>query len=78
MLENQTGEFYFKQMKCSQRIKFVRNFISYTKNKNSKYNFMKEKYFDFYSFLSSAFIFSSTKEGYNYWFTIINKIYYQK
>ena len=24
MLENQTGEYYFKQMKCSQKMKFKR------------------------------------------------------
>ena len=31
MLENQTGEYYFKQMKCSQKMKFKRNFIEYQK-----------------------------------------------
>ena len=72
--ENQTGEFYFRQMKCSQRIKFVRNFISYTKNKNSKYDFMKEEYFDFYSFACSSFVFCYTKEGHRYWYDIIYEI----
>lgn len=28
MSENQTGEYYFKQMKCSQRIKFKRNLLN--------------------------------------------------
>lgn len=28
MLENQTGEYYFKQMKCSQKIKFKRNLLN--------------------------------------------------
>ena len=76
MLENQTGEYYFKQMKCSQKMKFKRNFIEYQK-KRALENFnsiMVQNFLDFETFVLSSFIFSDTKEGYEYWFSIIAKI----
>lgn len=76
MLENQTGEYYFKQMKCSQKMKFKRNFIEY-QEKTALENFnsiMVQNFLDFETFVLSSFIFSDTKEGDEYWFSVIAKI----
>ena len=75
MLENQTGEYYFKQMKCSQRIKFKRNLIKYQSRFSENFNsYMLEKFQDFEIFISCSFIFSETKEGFRYWDDLIKKI----
>ena len=76
MLENQTGEYYFKQMKCSQRIKFKRNFIEYQKRTGLKSfnSIMSQNFLDFENFVLSSFVFSDTKEGHEYWFSVIAKI----
>ena len=76
MLENQTGEYYFKQMKCSQKIKFKRDFIEYQK-KTGQISFnsiMLQNFLNFETFAMSSFVFSNTKEGHEYWFSIIAKI----
>lgn len=75
MLENQTGEYYFKQMKCSQRIKFKRNLIKYRFRFSENFNsYMLEKFQDFKIFVSCSFIFSETKEGFRYWDDLIKEI----
>ena len=67
MLENQTGEYYFKQMKCSQKIKFKRNLLN-------KYPFPKvffrEKYSSFENMVCAAFVWDETKQGYVYWYNV--------
>ena len=76
MLKNQTGKYYFKQMKCSQKMKFKRNFIEYQKRFLLK-NFdsiMSQKFPTFEAFVKSSFIFSDTKEGFCYWNYLTNKI----
>ena len=79
MLENQTGEYYFKQMKYSQRIKFKKNLIKYQSRFSENFNsIMIEKFQNFEIFVSCFFIFSKTKEGNNYWFNIIKEISQQK
>lgn len=76
MLENQKGEYYFKQMNCSQKMKFKRNFIEYQKRTYQKsFDFiMSQKFPTFKYFLKSSFIFSDTKEGFCYWNYLTNKI----
>ena len=76
MLENQTGEYYFKQMKCSQKMKFKRNFIEYQKRTYQKTfdSIMSQKFIVFEFFVKSSFIFSDTKEGFQYWIYLIKEI----
>lgn len=76
MLENQKGEYYFKQMNCSQKIKFKRNFIEYQKETYHKtFDFiMLQKFPTFEAFVKSSFIFLNTKEGFGYWNYLANKI----
>ena len=75
MLENQTGEYYFKQMKCSQKIKFKKNLIKYLPRFSLNFNStMLQKFQNFENFVLSSFIFSETKEGSEYWFNLITKI----
>ena len=75
MLENQTGEYYFKQMKCSQKIKFKKNLIKYLPRFSLNFNsIMLRKFQNFENFVLSSFIFSETKEGNEYWFNLITKI----
>ena len=76
MLENQTVEYYFKQMNCSQKMKFKRNFIEYQKRTYQKsFDFiMSQKLPNFEAFVKSSFIFSDTKEGFCYWNYLTNKI----
>ena len=76
MLENQTGEYYFKQMKCSQKMKFKRNFIEYQKRTDQKTfdSIMSRKFNLFENFVKSFFIFLYTKEGHEYWLDVIKKI----
>lgn len=76
MLENQTGEYYFKQMKCSQKMKFKRNFIEYQKRTYQKTfnSIMSQKFNLFEIFVKSSFIFLDTKEGFQYWIYLIKEI----
>lgn len=76
MLENQTGEYYFKQMKCSQKMKFKRNFIEYQKGTYQKTfdSIMAQKFNLFEIFIKSSFIFLDTKEGFQYWIQLIKEI----
>ena len=75
MLENQTGEYYFKQMKCSQKMKFKRNLIKYRSRFSESFNsFMLQKFQDFEIFSLSSFTFSETKEKHEYWLDVIKKI----
>ena len=76
MLKNQTGEYYFKQMKCSQKMKFKRNFIKYQKRTYQKSfdSIMSQKFPTFETFVKSSFIFLDTKEGFGYWSHLANKI----
>ena len=76
MLENQTGEYYFKQMKCSQKMKFKRNFIEDQKRTYQKSfdSIMSQKFPTFEVFVKSSFIFLDTKEGFGYWNHLANKI----
>ena len=75
MLENQTGEYYFKQMKCSQKIKFKRNLIKYLPRFSLNFNsIMLRNFRNFRNFVLSSFILSETKEGSEYWLNIITKI----
>ena len=67
MLENQTGEYYFKQMKCSQKIKFKRNLLnkfSYSKH------FFRENHSSFENMIYAAFVWDETKQGYVYWYNV--------
>ena len=76
MLENQTGEYYFNQMKCSQKMKFKRNFIEYQKRTYQRTfdSIMSQKFNLFEIFVKSSFIFSDTKEGFQYWIYLIKEI----
>lgn len=83
MLENQKGEYYFKQMNCSQKMKFKRNFIEYQKRTYQKSfdsiqksfdSIMFQKFPTFEAFVKSSFIFLDTKEGFGYWNHLANKI----
>ena len=76
MLENQKGEYYFNQMKCSQKMKFKRNFIEYQKRTYQKTfdSIMSQKFPTFEAFVKSSFIFSDTKEVFSYWNHLANKI----
>ena len=75
MLKNQTGEYYFKQMKCSQKIKFKRNLIKYLPRFSLNFNsIMLRNFRNFRNFVLSSFILSETKEGSEYWLNIITKI----
>ena len=55
MLENQKGEYYFNQMKCSQKMKFKRNFIEYQKRTYQKSfdSIMSQKFPTFEAFIIS-------------------------
>ena len=77
--ENQTGEYYFRQMKCSQKIKFKKNLIEYQSRFSENFNFiMLQKFQDFEIFVTCSFIFSETKEKNKYWFNVIKEISQQK
>ena len=65
------GPYYFSQLSSLEQRRFTHNLLSRT-SMSLKW-FLNHEFDDFKTFVCSAFVFSSSREGDDYWYDISNR-----
>lgn len=68
----QSGKDLLKKLPCAARKKFKRNYILFS-GRDWFNEIIHEQHKDLEDFICKSFVFSSTKQGHEYWKRIISK-----